>query len=102
MHLSEANDYTSTWQWSALRGKDWPSNYTSMSQRPAWRPLDENVVFRFADCLPIFFVGLFSGSSDEDACNEHEGSAEPNLRGCGKHWRIHELVSHPCDDSELD
>jgi hypothetical protein len=71
-----------------------------MWQLPALRPSDENVVFRFSYPLAMFFR-LFLRFSDEDARNEHECSAKSYLQGGGEHWRFHEPVSHPCDDSEF-
>lgn len=44
----------------------------------------------------------FSRSSDEYAGNEHECSAKPYLQSSGKNRRIHESVSHLCDDPEFD
>lgn len=71
-----------------------------MWQLPNWRPSDENVILR----LPIFwlcFLDLFLRFSDEDASNKHECAAKAHLQSGGEHWRIHESVSHPCDDPEF-
>src|ERR1039457_2189097 len=46
-------------------------------------------------------LGMFLRSSYEDTCNEHECSAKSHLHRCGEHWRIHEPVPHPCDNSEF-
>ena len=47
-------------------------------------------------------LGLALRSSDENARNENERSAKSYLHGGGEDGRVHEPVSHPCDDPEFD